>query len=384
MKKTRYPGLYRLPDGRFRIRATAKNPRTGKMCDAIRTLKAGTSEEEAVMALLALKQSQREDRVKLNLSSQFVTDYGVLWLGRKARRLKPSVADRYERALGRFILPRLGGIRLDQISRDHVEGWVAWSERATMKDGRLYAKETVMGWWRILRTMLRDAAAELNLPNDPTYRVMAPKPRLIRRREMRTLSPADLEALLDAVKTFCPDRYAEVYLLAFTGMRAGELYALIWDDIDEANTRILIRRSVWKGKVTGTKTDEPREAALTEPIVDVLRAHREHLIRIQHRGLATGLVFPADTGVHRMPQSLHKPLDLAAEAAGIDVKVTAQVLRRTFNTLSLEFGVDRIVLRSQMGHSSEEMTRRYAGIPIGAKCKAVEGLISRTMGADHG
>lgn len=74
-------------------------------------------------------------------------------------------------------------------------------------------------------------------------------------------------------------------------------------------------------------------------------------------------MFPADNGAYRLSQSLHKPLKLAAEAAGLDIKVTPQVLRRTFNTLMLDLKVDRIVLRSQMGHSSEEMTERDSGIP---------------------
>ena len=55
-----------------------------------------------------------------------------------------------------------------------------------------------------------------------------------------------------------------------------------------------------------------------------------------------------------------------------------QVLRRTFNTLMVEAGVDRIVLRSQMGHCSEEMTERYAGVSVEAKLAAVRRLENLT------
>ena len=44
----------------------------------------------------------------------------------------------------------------------------------------------------------------------------------------------------------------------------------------------------------------------------------------------------------------------------------------------IQAGVDRIVLRSQMGHSSEEMTRRYAGVNISAKQHALRRLIRMT------
>ena len=62
--------------------------------------------------------------------------------------------------------------------------------------------------------------------------------------------------------------------------------------------------------------------------------------------------------------------------------MTPQVLRRTFNTLLVHAGVDRIVLRSQMGHTSEEMTRRYASVDIGAKHDAVTRLVALTQGGE--
>jgi len=77
---------------------------------------------------------------------------------------------------------------------------------------------------------------------------------------------------------------------------------------------------------------------------------------------------------------LHKPLALAASAASIEVKVTAQVLRRTFNTLMVHAGVDRIVLRSVMGHCTEAMTERYAGVGIPAKQAALQRLMALTSG----
>ena len=97
-------------------------------------------------------------------------------------------------------------------------------------------------------------------------------------------------------------------------------------------------------------------------------------MREQHCGLKSGLVFPSDFGTHRTPQSLYESLGVAVEAAGIKIHVTPQVLRRTFNTLMMLSGTDRIALRAIMGHSSEEMTRRYAGINLDVKQAAVTRL----------
>lgn len=50
----------------------------------------------------------------------------------------------------------------------------------------------------------------------------------------------------------------------------------------------------------------------------------------------------------------------------------------------LEQGVDRTVLRAQMGHCSEAMTQRYAGIRADQKQAAVEGLIEQVSQATSG
>jgi integrase len=382
-RKTRFPGVYRLPDGRWWVRATAVTP-LGRRRDTSVTLPRSATEEAAVATLARLRDTLLRETTETKQETRetpTVADYAERWLEAKAQRVRPSVAANYTAALSDRILPRLGEVRLDALTRADVDAWVAWAEvarkppRQGETEGERYAKETVQGWWRVFCGMARDAAAEYGL-KDPTFRVRAPAPRVPKRREGRTLTAAELGELLEQVERFSPARYAEVFALSFTGMRAGELFALRWDDVDEVRQRILIRRAVWRGIEDQPKTGESRELALPSALAEVLREHRRGMVVAQHRGLKTGLVFPSDHGTSREPASLHKPLALAAEAAGIEVRVTPQVLRRTFNTLMVLSGVDRIVLRSQMGHSSEEMTRRYAGVDLSAKSEAVARLLS--------
>ena len=47
------------------------------------------------------------------------------------------------------------------------------------------------------------------------------------------MTSEQLGAVLEAVERDWPARYAEIYLLPYTGMRPGELYALQWGDVDE-------------------------------------------------------------------------------------------------------------------------------------------------------
>lgn len=377
-KKKVAPGVYRLKGGRYRIRATVTDRRTGKRLDKMMTCPAGTTKGDAIRAQAGLVedlQAQVDAVAPVVALPSTLSDYAERWIELKAKRSRASRMQNLVDALAKWILPKLGHLPVEDITRRDVEQWVVWSERVTKPNGTGYSQATALTWWRILCAILRDATAEYRLTHDPTHRVRPPRRRGGVRRERRTLGSKQLEGMLDTVKRFFPHRYPEVLCLALTGIRAGELYALRWSDIEFAERRILVRRSVWRGNVGPTKTVDPRVVPLHRRLAAVLHGHRAWMEMNEHRGLKRDLVFPSNTGGHRVSASLHKPLAYAAEHLGIDVRVTPQVLRRTFNTLLVMAGVDRIVQRSMMGHSSEQMTERYAGISIEAKHAALDQLL---------
>ena len=163
--------------------------------------------------------------------------------------------------------------------------------------------------------------------------------------------------------------------MALSGMRPGELYALHWEDIDLQRGCIHVRRAVWRGRVGSTKTGSPREVALPHAMAQVLGDHKAQQRASQRRISGEDLVFPAATGGFRSSSSLLNILRTISAIAELSVRVTPQVLRRTFNTLLLEAGVNEVVLRAQMGHTTRRMTERYAGVHIGRKQEAVEALL---------
>jgi len=149
-------------------------------------------------------------------------------------------------------------------------------------------------------------------------------------------------------------------------------YALWWEDLEPSLHIMVVRRAPSASVLTDTKTHAEREIYLPDVVLDALAQHQEGRITEQHPGLSNGLVFPTSHCRVRGTSTLAKPLNLAAEHAGITQHVTPQVSRRTFNTLMLAAGADKIVLRSQMGHSSAPMTQRYAGVRLESKAEAVE------------
>lgn len=434
-------------------RLVGAHPRTGHRINRSAALTLGATLREARARLAELKVEIDEliaaDAPTARSARPTLIDCAERWCAGQRDRVRPGTAEHYAHVLGHHALSApagpqgvaFGELYADELTRADVDAWCRWAERHTQADGRLYAKATVEGWWRVLCQFLRYTAADLGRP-DPINRVKPPRTAgRAKQREQRTLTATELSALVASVEE---SRYAEVYVLAYTGMRPGELFALEWGDIDEAEGCIHIRRAHRRGRVDATKTDDPRDVALTDTLRDVLRAHRERLMQVSEGGVALPsalvehlavndhlsnadvrrllgygemkarralaawqdaglltrfgastrpryrlgeglvaraavermperpLVFPSRSGGLREPGSLHKPLALAAERAGIDQRVGPLVLRRTFNTLLLRAGVDQTVLRSQMGHCSPEMTARYAGVSLDAKRAAVE------------
>jgi len=294
-------------------------------------------------------------------ATETVAEYTKRWYATREPRLKPGPQKRYWDAIRDRINPRLGHLKVTEISRSVVEGWVTWVERLKQPNGERYAAGTLIGWWRVLVQVLRDASADFDLP-DPCRRVRPPESSRSAVRERQTLTAEELQKFLDAAKQYCPDHYVAILCMGRTGMRAGEVYALKWDSIDFQREEIVVCRTISGGQLSeSTKTKASRVVPMHSSLVEALREHRKRMLADQHPGLQHGWVFPNNKGEMRLPQSVRKAFELAREAVKIDQVVSPQVLRRTLSTLMIRDGVDRIVLRSIMGHCSEAMTARYAG-----------------------
>lgn len=345
-------GIYRRHDGRLKLRTY----QDGKQRET--TLEEGTSLAEAKRIRAEMIAGQSSGSSPAEPKRTTVADFAEEWVRTHVARLRASTRKSYVDCLVLHILPRIGHMPVEDVRRSVVDELARDFEDAEKPNGDLYAYATIATWWRTSMVLLRDMAVEYGIP-DPTQRVQAPQRRAGGdHQEKRTLTPAQLGALLRAVQHQQPQRYAEVVVLAFTGCRFGEMVALRWSDIGPSGA-ISVELSCVLGETNSTKTDDPRVVLVPDMVLEALAAHREWMIRTQHQGLATGLCFPSDVATNRSHGALHKTLRAAADACGIDQRVGPLVLRRTYNTILRRAGVEDTVVRAQMGHSTEEMGRRY-------------------------
>ena len=106
MSKSRYPGIQRLSAGRYQVRVTWIDPKTGKKKNqkkviAAASISEASSQRELLRAELLTSGTTLRERLRLG-------EYASSWMRGKIPTLKPSTRDKYAGMLDQHILPALG------------------------------------------------------------------------------------------------------------------------------------------------------------------------------------------------------------------------------------------------------------------------------------
>jgi len=141
------------------------------------------------------------------------------------------------------------------------------------------------------------------------------------------------------------------------GLRTGELLGLLVEDIDLEARRILVQRSYG----TVTKDEEPRSVPIIDSLLPVLTSWLKQL------GRERGLVFPPDGhGKFLSAHRLRKELREALIKANLAPLTWYQSTRHTFASHWAADGRPLQKLRDILGHSSIQVTERYAHLIPGS------------------
>ena len=294
------------------------------------------------------------------------------YLDARSAVLRPKTIAKLTSALaifGEFLSDQFTDVTtITGIERRHVQAFLTWT--ATRECRNYYRGRTVGPFVTahaaiVLRGFFDDIT-EWGWPQAPARRLMftsdIPKqPTMI----PRALAPDVDTALMTAVATL-DDLFARVGLtvLRGTGLRIGELLELELDaitDFGPAGTWLRVPL----GKLN-TERMVPLDAA-TIAVLDEWFAHRRQQPAMPHPrdGRPTDFVF-VENGRHLGPARIHKGLRDAIGLAGLTGpdgqprRIVAHQLRHTYATSLVNAGMSLQALMSLLGHSSPEMTIRYA------------------------
>lgn len=283
-----------------------------------------------------------------------VEQYTATWLTAMRSRVRPASWTVHERHVRAHINPVIGRVDLAKVTPTDVERMTS----AVMAKGlsSMTARHARATLRKALADAMRDGLVARNVA------ALAHPPRLVR-REMTALSAPEVKRLLSSSEgdPLCP-----LWTIAVTsGLRAGELLALRWSDVDFNLQTINVRRAQAKGWDGQWIVSEPKTRAsrrsihLPDMAMAALRAHRS---RVNTLRLAAGgawldgdLVFCNEVG-HNLPTNrLHEWLARALTKAGVS-RVRFHDLRHTAATLWLQGGLPLKVVSTQLGHSSIAVT----------------------------
>jgi integrase len=182
----------------------------------------------------------------------------------------------------------------------------------------------------------------------------------IRRKQHNVWRNQRGHAALPPIDTDFADHLKPMMLVALhTGLRQGELFDLLWSDIDLSQKLLSVRGEVSKNLQT-------RHVPLNVTVLDVLQ-------RWQSQSTRSGLVFPGKNG--KRFDNIRTAWKSALKAASVQ-NFRWHDLRHTFASRLVMGGVDLNTVRELLGHADYQMTLRYAHLAPEHKAAAVEKLVA--------
>ena len=297
------------------------------------------------------------------------------WLPARSVTLRPSTTAAYEQLIRNYVLPSIGGCRLqtvDGATLNRLYGELLTSGRtaARRNAGPGLSIKTVRNLHGVLTRAFRDGVRWGHLQRNPCDAADPPKGAS---PEMKVWS---VDELRQFSKSVASHRWAAVWaLIATTGMRRGEILGLRWTDVDLDARTVTIRSTRIRYKSTIT-TSTPKTArgnrtiAIGPAIASALRGWKrqqtaERLLNGEAWADRDGLVVSNVDGSAPNPEAFSNLFVDLANRAGLP-PIRLHDLRHSYATAALATGVPVKVVSQRVGHADVGVTLKvYAHVMPG-------------------
>ncbi len=276
------------------------------------------------------------------------------WFGRLTN-LRASTRARYDNDLRVHLIPRFGSRPISEIGEDDVLALIGDMREAG------YSPWSIRHCLTLLRRIFRLARRRELIGRNPVEMLERAELPRVGRRVQRLLDTDSIDRLLAAA----PLRYRTLIATAvFTGLRQGELLALLWDDVDLEHGFIHVRKNLDRNGVrVAPKTDSSvRDVVLMPALGELLVQHR---MASRFSG-PHDFVFASQCGTglgHR--NVAQRGFDVAASTAGFNAassdKMHFHDLRHTYAALLIGQGANVVFVSRQLGHATPDVTLRVYG-----------------------
>ena len=267
-------------DGRWEGRYTAGiDPETGK--PIAKSVLARTQRECKEKLQKAMEELEKIDITKRR--DYTVGEWVQLWYENYAKpSVRASTAAYYKNYIDQHIVPRIGDIKLAALTTLQIQKFYSETkahgrvQRYENMDDLSLSNKTIRGLHTMLRQCLEQAVTERLIPYNPANGCRLPKKE---KKKMQIIPPEKIRDYLKAAEEW--GVLPMFYLELSTGLRRGELVALLWSDLNLQTKTLTVSKSVLRGKgelvVTEPKTENSvREIYLSDEAIRLLVEDRKN------------------------------------------------------------------------------------------------------------
>lgn len=267
-----------------------------------------------------------------------VAEFAEEWLELcAAERQRPSTLENKRCALKNHILPILGTIRLDAVNDRAI---------ARFKRERQHLSASTVN------NSLKFIGAMLHCAKRQGYKLEAPSlKRLPEHHDAPWYSTAEYQRLIKGAETFGPTELVLVLLAGDAGLRAGEISALRWEDIDFGKHMLTVKRNLVHKHEGPPKGKRERKLPISSRLDAALRA--------LHRHAEHARVLTLPDGHDVASAVLRHWFARIAEYAEVPYR-GLHALRHSFGSRLMLSGAGAQVVMELLGHAHLRTTQIYA------------------------
>lgn len=290
------------------------------------------------------------------VESMTLRDVYSLWIAQYRLTVKPSTVHNAKRIFRRYILPTLGSYKVDSLNLARCQSAVnEWSKSAP----------SMIKLIKVYASLIMKYATKLGLASkNPFTDVVIP--RTPKEEKKNFLDASELKQFLAIAEKKNLKQYAVFRLLAYSGMRIGELLALTWDDVNFETNVISVNKTQAKnsnGEIIihdpKTKTSK-RVLDMDLETMQILKRWKvkqaSYLLAIGINAMSKSqLVFSNQRNKLLSPHTVRGWYSQIIKANDLP-HITLHGFRHTHATLLLSAGASVKEVQNRLGHSNVTTT----------------------------
>jgi integrase len=339
--------IRKRPDGRWEGRYTGADGRQHSVY--------GKTQKAAAEALRAATHSV-DAGSWLQPSCMTMNQWLDVWLRDYQAHTTGRTVSTYTAVVRKHMRPLFGAVRVSALSQIHVRRMIGDMSRSGL------APATIRHALAILSASMR-CAVEAGLRSDnPADGIKAPRPV----KSEFTVIDRDMFPAFIAAAGQTDVGLALVFLL-LTGLRAGELRALRWSDVDLDAATMRVERQLRQVNASDRRIGPPKDGSartvyLTPPAVALLRQQRKDQATARlaaaewiEDDITRDLIFRDARGWNLTDRALYSAVKSVQTALGLP-NLRVHDLRHSYAVAALRAGTDVKTVQHNLGHKHASIT----------------------------